>query len=225
MLTKQGAKLLDFGLAKQNRPPLTRGDFRGVGSPVGDRSPIGDGLPLPQTKSESLTEEGMILGTLEYMAPEQVEGKETDSRTDIFAFGVVMYEMATGRKAFEGDSKASLTAAILTNEPPPITKIQPLTPAALDRVVRGCLAKDPEERWQSARDLRKALEWVSQDQPTAPGRPRRLWVWPAVSGAAVLLALALALPMVLSPANRYCQPALYSYRYRSRSRARSRLVP
>ena len=162
MLTKTGAKLLDFGLAKQNRLPLTRGDFRGVGSPVGDRSPIGDGPPLSQTKSESLTEEGMLLGTLEYMAPEQVEGKEVDSRTDIFAFRVVMYEMATGKKAFEAESKASLAAAILTSEPPPITKIQPLTPAALDRVVRGCLAKDPEERWQTARDLARELKWIAE---------------------------------------------------------------
>ena len=110
----------------------------------------------------------MILGTLEYMAPEQVEGKETDARTDIFALGVVMYEMATGRKAFEGESKASLTAAILTSEPPPITKIQPLTPPALDRVVKRCLAKDPEERWQTARDLTSELKWIAEAGGTAP---------------------------------------------------------
>jgi serine/threonine protein kinase len=98
MLTKTGAKLLDFGLAKQNRPPLTRGDYRGVESADG-----------------SLTEEGMILGTLEYMAPEQVEGKEMDARTDIFAFGVVLYEMATGKKPLR-ETAASLTVAILTSE-------------------------------------------------------------------------------------------------------------
>ena len=92
------------------------------------------------------------------MAPEQVEGKEMDARTDIFAFGVVLYEMATGRKAFAGDSKASLAAAILTSDPPPITKIQPLTPPALERVVKRCLAKDPEERWQTARDLTSGTE-------------------------------------------------------------------
>ena len=114
------------------------------------------------TESESLTEEGMILGTLEYMAPEQVEGKDADARTDIFALGVVMYEMATGRKAFEGESKASLTAAILTSEPPPITKIQPMTPPALERVVKRCLAKDPEERWQTARDLASELKWIAE---------------------------------------------------------------
>src|SRR5262249_47399796 len=120
------------------------------------------GKPAAGTETKSLTEEGMILGTLEYMAPEQVEGKEMDARTDIFAFGVVLYAMATGKKAFEGDSKASLAAAILTSEPPPITKIQPLTPAALDRVVNHCLAKDPEERWQTARDLTSELRWITE---------------------------------------------------------------
>ena len=123
---------------------------------------VGCRRPGAGTETKSLTEEGMILGTLEYMAPEQVEGKEVDARTDIFAFGVVIYEMATGRKAFEGESKASLTAAILTSEPPPITKIQPLTPPSLERVVKRCLAKDPEERWQSARDLTSELKWIAE---------------------------------------------------------------
>ena len=99
--------------------------------------------------------------------PEQVEGKETDTRTDIFAIGVVIYEMATGRKAFEGESKASLTAAILTSEPPPITKAQPMTPPALERVVKRCLAKDPEERWQTARDLASELKWIAEARTTA----------------------------------------------------------
>jgi eukaryotic-like serine/threonine-protein kinase len=114
----------------------------------------------------------MMLGTLEYMAPEQVEGKEADHRTDIFALGVVIYEMATGRKAFEGDSKASLTAAILTAQPASITAIQPMTPPALERLVRKCLNKDPEERWQSADDLATELEWVSETaiEPTLPVR-------------------------------------------------------
>ena len=134
MLTKTGAKLLDFGLAKQSgravspKPPdsvVATDDLHTA------RSASAPYLP----DSKSLTEEGMILGTLEYMAPEQVEGKEMDARTDIFAFGVVLYEMSTGRKAFEGESRASLTVAILTSEPPPITKIQPLTPPALERVI------------------------------------------------------------------------------------------
>ena len=154
MLTKAGAKLLDFGLAKRQAPVLRTG-----ATSVDAALRAASGLV---TESESLTEEGMILGTLEYMAPEQVEGKEMDARTDIFAFGVVMYEMATGRKAFEGESKASLAAAILTSEPPPITKIQPLTPPALDRVVKRCLAKDPEDRWQTARDLTSELKWIAE---------------------------------------------------------------
>jgi len=125
MLTKTGAKLLDFGLAKQSVAAVY--DRRGSESAVIERR--------YSTESKSLTQEGMILGTLEYMAPEQVEGKEMDARTDIFAFGVVLYEMATGRKAFAGDSRASLTVAILTSEPSAITKIQPLTPPALERVI------------------------------------------------------------------------------------------
>src|SRR5258705_10512099 len=107
----------------------------------------------PNFPTKNLTEKGLILGTLEYMAPEQVEGKEMDARSDIFAFGVVLYEMATGKKAFEGDSKASLAASILTSDPPPITRIQPLTPLALERLVKRRLAKDPEDRWHTARDL------------------------------------------------------------------------
>jgi serine/threonine protein kinase len=148
MLTKTGAKLLDFGLAKQS----------GSRPPDGERSPIGDGLP----HSGSLTEEGVIIGTLEYMAPEQVEGKEVDFRTDIFAFGVVLYEMATGRKAFAGESRASLSSAILASEPPPISRIQPMTPPALDHVVQRCLAKDPDERWQNAGDITSELKWIAE---------------------------------------------------------------
>jgi eukaryotic-like serine/threonine-protein kinase len=161
MLTKQGAKLLDFGLAKQKHPPLTQASS--------SLSPLPRGTTGGQTAtgSESLTEQGMILGTLEYMAPEQVEGKEADTRTDIFAIGVVIYEMATGRKAFEGESKASLTAAILTSEPPSITKVQPMAPPALERVVKRCLAKDPEERWQTARDLASELKWIAEARTTA----------------------------------------------------------
>src|ERR1700726_3652758 len=102
------------------------------------------------TGKDPITAQGTILGTLQYMAPEQVEGKEADARRDIFAFGVVVYEMATGKKAFEGKSQASLIAAILEHEPTPMSSLQPMTPPALDRVVKKCLAKDPDERWQSA---------------------------------------------------------------------------
>jgi serine/threonine protein kinase len=106
-----------------------------------------------------LTSAGMIVGTFQYMAPEQLEGKEADARTDIFGLGEVIYEMATGKPAFSGKSRATLIAAILTTEPPPISQLQPLTPSALERVVEKCLAKDPDDRWQSASDLASELQW------------------------------------------------------------------
>ncbi len=144
MLTKSGVKLLDFGLAKA-LPTAGIGDF--------SQSP---------TQSRPLTAEGTIVGTFQYMAPEQLEGKEVDARSDIFAFGAVLYEMATGRKAFEGKSQASLIAAIVSSDPPPISTLQPMTPPALDRVVRTCLAKDPDERWQTAHDVMLELKWIAE---------------------------------------------------------------
>src|SRR6201997_964851 len=136
MLTKSGTKLLDFGLAKLRQ----------------DAAP---GSPLSQlpTANEGITAQGTILGTLQYMAPEQLEGKETDARTDIFAFGAVVYEMATGQKAFEGKSQASVISAIMSSDPPLIASLQPMTPPTLDRVVKKCLAKDHKKRWQDASDL------------------------------------------------------------------------
>ena len=116
----------------------------------------------PPTRQKDLTKERSIIGTLQYMAPEQLEGKEIDARTDIFAFGALLYEMITGRKAFEGNSQASLIAAILEREPAPITTLQPLSPPPLDHVVTTCLAKDPERRWQTARDLTLELEWCTE---------------------------------------------------------------
>ena len=139
ILTKGGAKLVDFGLAKPVAPL------------------IGGAAP---TRAPSLTAHGTILGTFQYMAPEQVEGKDADARTDIFAFGAVVYEMLTGKKAFEGKSQASLIGAIMHAEPAAISASQPLTPPALDRLVKICLAKEPDDRWQSARDLQHELQWV-----------------------------------------------------------------
>src|SRR6266849_4187801 len=129
MLTKTGAKLLDFGLAKTGAS---------VVAPTG--------LSMLPTTPPSLTGQGAILGTFQYMAPEQLEGEEADTRTDIFAFGAVVYEMLTGKKAFEGKSQASLIGAILKDDPPPIATSQPLAPPALDHIVKRCLAKDPEDR-------------------------------------------------------------------------------
>src|SRR5258706_7721156 len=141
MLTKAGAKVLDFGLAKVHAAAATTN----VTQPT-----------------NTLTEEGAILGTLQYMAPEQLEGKEADARSDIFAFGVVVYEMATGKKAFEGKSRASVIAAILEREPPPIASLQSLTPPALDHVVRTCMAKDPDARRQTAHDVMLELKWIPE---------------------------------------------------------------
>jgi len=162
MLTKSGVKLLDFGLAKTFERSL---DATGRGRAAAGQDPTAaDGITaLPTVMgSPNLTQAGTILGTFQYMAPEQLEGREADARSDIFAFGAVLYEMATGRKAFEGKSQASLIASILTSDPAPISTVQPLTPPALERVVRTCLAKDPEDRWQSAHDIASQLSWIAQ---------------------------------------------------------------
>src|SRR5262249_42189124 len=109
-----------------------------------------------------MTQEGTIVGTFQYMSPEQVEGKELDGRSDIFSLGAVLYEMLTGKKAFEGKSQLSVASAILEREPAPIGSIKPLTPPALDHAIRRCLGKDPEERWQTARDLAGELKWIAE---------------------------------------------------------------
>ena len=163
MLTKSGAKLLDFGLAKQDRPREQSG--------------------VEAAQSTALTNPGMILGTFQYMAPEQLEAKDTDARSDLFAFGAVVYEMVTGRKAFEGVSQASLIAAIMTSEPPPMAESQPMISPALEHVVKRCLAKDPDERWQTARDLMLELEWLGEagefEAEAVPEARRSLspWTW------------------------------------------------
>ena len=174
-------KLLDFGLAK-----LSGAAALASGTPTS----------LP-TLAQSLTSEGSIIGTFQYMAPEQLEGVAADHRSDIFAFGCVLYEMLTGRKAFEGKSQATLIAAIMTSEPPPILPWQPMSPPALDRVVRRCLAKDPDNRWQSARDLVGELRWITESgSQVAPApalqtrrRARARWGWLA-AGVLSLVVLA-----------------------------------
>ena len=125
------------------------------------RSSRTSGLSMLPTTPPNLTAQGAILGTFQYMAPEQIEGLEADARTDIFALGALLFEMLAGRPAFEGKTRASLLGAILKDEPPRVSTVQPLAPAALDRIIGTCLAKDPDDRYQSARDLLRELKWVA----------------------------------------------------------------
>ena len=168
MLTKSGCKLLDFGLARIDTGLAANGE----------------------TMTAAITNPGTVLGTFQYMAPEQLEGKEADARSDLFAFGAVLYEMVTGRKAFAAKSQASLISAIMSAEPPSIASVQPLTPPALERVVKTCLIKDPDGRWQSAHDVKLELTWVQQAvEPAAAVVKSRSWEKIAFGLALLLLAL------------------------------------
>ena len=191
MLTKSGAKVIDLGLAKQ----LDAHEASKLSS--------------PPTKEKPLTEDGVILGTLQYMAPEQLEGKEADARTDIFAFGSLLYEMVTGKKVFDGKSQASLISAIMSADPRPLSELQPLSPPALDRVVNKCLAKDGDDRWQTALDLRDELQWIREgslqsagiqaaDTMRAKKRGRLAWV-AALITSAILAGMAVWGRMLHSP--------------------------
>jgi Tol biopolymer transport system component len=185
MLTASGVKLLDFGLAKAVAPLLSGGPASAAPTAA---------APVP------LTEAGVIVGTLQYMAPEQLEGRPLDMRTDIFALGAVLYEMATGKRAFVGTSPVAIASAVLHDDPAPISVVRPGSPVALDRLVRTCLAKDPEQRWQTAHDVGLQLASMGESGPSVvaagplpPGaRPRRRWTlapW-ATAVAAILVALA-----------------------------------
>jgi eukaryotic-like serine/threonine-protein kinase len=196
MLTKSGTKLLDFGLAKlkQETPPANISLSK---LPTADDALL---APFDAAQGRPLTGQGTILGTLQYMAPEQLEAKAVDARTDIFAFGVVVYEMATGKKAFEGQSQASVIGAILKDDPPPMSSHKPMTPPELDRVVKRCLAKEPDERCQSAKDLTDELKWIAEGgsqvtlAPTVPAKGIHALGWRALilSLGAMLLVVALA---------------------------------
>jgi serine/threonine protein kinase/Tol biopolymer transport system component len=181
MLTAAGIKLLDFGLAKE-------------------LAPLASLATLTTLPDSPVTQQGTIVGTFQYMSPEQVEGQDVDGRSDIFSLGSVLYEMLTGKRAFEGKTQMSLASAILERDPEPLSKLRPLTPPALERVVQRCFAKDPEERWQSGRDLASELNWISLSgsQSTAPAiegssaAPPQSSTWPAwlLSGALAALLLA-----------------------------------
>ena len=160
MLTKAGAKLMDFGLAKAvTGPPPSSGLTATLDGAWAAGTGTGEGARASQNP---LTARGMIVGTFQYMSTEQIEGKEADARSDIFALGAVLYEMATGIKAFNGKTQASVVAAILASEPQPISVVRPMSPPALDRVVKVCLAKDPDERFQNVHDLKLQLMWIAE---------------------------------------------------------------
>jgi Tol biopolymer transport system component/predicted Ser/Thr protein kinase len=183
LLTKQGIKLLDFGLAKQAAASLG---------------------PNDATIVSIQTVEGEISGTLQYMAPEQLEGKPADPRSDIFAFGLVLYELITGKRAFDSPTQAGVIASILKEQPKPVRELQPLTSPALDSIIQTCLEKDPDRRWQSAREVRHALDWVTQQQPPPPAQSQKttrtfgLRMWQLAAGLLALLAVALIARIVLS---------------------------
>jgi Tol biopolymer transport system component/predicted Ser/Thr protein kinase len=193
MLTRGGSKLLDFGLAKRNEPGALSGNNA-----------------FGPTAAQTVTAEGTIVGTFQYMSPEQLEGKEADARSDIFSFGAMLYEMVTGRKSFEGSSHASLIAAVMSANPQPVSTIQPMASPALDRVVRKCLAKSPDDRWQSAGDLLSELEWISETgskagipAPVAAkrrSRERVAWIVAGLAGVLLLVSLAMVARMWRKPA-------------------------
>jgi len=175
MLTKSGAKLLDFGLAR-----------------TGDTIVAGNLSMLPTTPP-GLTQQGTILGTFQYMAPEQLEGREADARTDVFAFGLVLHEMITGRRVFDGKTHASLVAAIMHVDPAPLSTLQSSIPPSLERIVGKCLNKGPDARWQSAQDLWDVLQWCAAGAMAGPGvarQPRKFRVGLAWAIAAAALAAA-----------------------------------
>ena len=184
MMTKTGVKVLDFGLAKLHEPSAAaRVDYA--------------------TATAPLTDVGVVMGTMPYMAPEQVQGHDVDARADLFAFGAILHEMATGERAFAADSQAGLIAALLDQDPRPISTIVPSAPRSLERVVQRCLKKDPDDRWQSARDLAAELQWIDQSlrQPDSGGAPvlapaaSRRWMFTA-AGLALAAAVFLTLFLV-----------------------------
>ena len=186
MLTKSGAKLMDFGLAKAVALMASRESG----------SPLFSAVATIASDTSPLTMAGALVGTVQYMSPEQIQGKQADERSDVFAFGALLYEMLTGKRAFEGKSQLSIASAILEKEPPPISDLQPLMPASLEHLVKRALEKDADERWQSISDMRGELLWISQSENTesrkmaiGKSRSRGAWIYAiiAVLGAIGIL--------------------------------------
>jgi eukaryotic-like serine/threonine-protein kinase len=188
MVTRNGVKVLDFGLAKLSSERL----------PSASADEIA-------TITEPITRAGAVMGTLPYMSPEQVEGKEVDERSDIFSFGCVLYEMITGQRPFTGDTPAAILASVMKDQPPPMNQKQPNVPRALERLMRKCLEKKAEDRWQTARDLKPALELIDLDappvssasssapvpvQPMPAAQARKKWIWPSIAAAVLAIAAA-----------------------------------
>jgi Tol biopolymer transport system component len=201
MLTKSGAKLMDFGLARPT----------GLKGAATANHPTGVALTQSPTVAAPLTAEGTIVGTFQYMPPEQLEGKETDARSDIWSLGCVLYEMATGKRAFEGKSQASLIAAVMNQEPPPASQLATLSPPALDRLIQACLAKDPDDRIQTAHDIKLQLGWIAGEgsqvgaaaaqAPRAEARPRlRRFAATALTIGLTALVVLVAQRLLLRPA-------------------------
>jgi eukaryotic-like serine/threonine-protein kinase len=188
MVTSAGAKLLDFGLAK----------------PVAPLASVAT-LTAALTQSSPMTEQGAIVGTFQYMSPEQIEGKALDGRSDIFSLGAVLYEMVTGKRAFEAKSQLSVASAILEKEPEPISVVKPMTPPALDRCIKRCLSKDAERRWQNAGDLANELQWIAEvgsqaaSLPRPAGSTRGLRAWATAGITLVALFSGLGLAYFLQP--------------------------
>jgi Tol biopolymer transport system component len=173
MLTKSGAKLMDFGLAKPQALAASAPAFSGAA-----------------TITSPITAAGMVVGTVQYMSPEQIQGREADERSDLFAFGATLYEMVSGRRAFDGKSQISVASAILEKDPAPLSTLQPLTPPSLDRLVSKCLAKDPDDRWQNAGDLVTELRWIAEGGAPSPAPSRsREYVYRAIAIMSVLAAI------------------------------------
>ena len=171
MVTKAGVKLLDFGLARPTAPPLGRG------------------WSDADTGTAIAVEPGQVFGSMGYLAPEQLEGRQADARSDVFACGAVIFEMLTGRPAFAGETQAAVIAAVMRQTPTPPSQLRPDVPPGVDRLLAACLVKDPAERWQSASDLARELAWLAEaPRPMGHSRPRRLNFWLAAAAAAVLLA-------------------------------------